>query len=362
MTQQTITITFGDVAENHVGMQQIGQLAPEGFTVAELTSIRDAALKDGYNCELIDLNSYLPSEVRNTTAAAILIIRNGVNYVLGKNTAYTVQDLWTEKLNLTPDTKAFMYGRVVNKHARYNLCFSDIGQEPQYENGKGRVVAYNTIPVLNSIRQALAGVCGVKGSGLVAEGNYYYDVTKCGISFHGDSERRRVIALRLGASLPLHYQWFIRNKPIGDRVPLILDNGDLYVMSEKATGNDWKKSSILTLRHAAGCQKFLTIKTNTRNRRNNRNNGGNITELITPIVVPNIIVPNIIRPDIVTPNIIVPNIVTPNIIVPNIVTPDIITPDIIVPTTTAPAIITPTTTQHPKQATIVIPKKYRTKN
>ena len=103
-------------------------------------------------------------------------------------------------------------------------------------------------------------------------------------------------------------------------------------MSEKATGNDWKKSSILTLRHAAGCQKYLTIKTNTRNR---RNNGNNTTELITPIVVPNIIVPNIIRPDIIVPNIIVPNII------------------VHMTTTTT----TPTTIIQPhKQATIVIPK------
>jgi hypothetical protein len=33
----------------------------------------------------------------------------------------------------------------------------------------------------------------------------------------------------------------------------------MYVMSEKATGNDWKKKNILTLRHAAGAEKYLTI-------------------------------------------------------------------------------------------------------
>ena len=31
-----------------------------------------------------------------------------------------------------------------------------------------------------------------------------------------------------------------------------LSHGDMYIMSEKATGNDWKKSSIETWRHAAG--------------------------------------------------------------------------------------------------------------
>jgi hypothetical protein len=34
----TITLTFGDMAENHVGMEQLGKIvdAGEGFQVAEL--------------------------------------------------------------------------------------------------------------------------------------------------------------------------------------------------------------------------------------------------------------------------------------------------------------------------------------
>jgi hypothetical protein len=34
----------------------------------------------------------------------------------------------------------------------------------------------------------------------------------------------------------------------------------MYVMSYKAVGFDWKKKSIMTLRHAAGSDKFLVIK------------------------------------------------------------------------------------------------------
>ena len=31
-------------------------------------------------------------------------------------------------------------------------------------------------------------------------------------------------------------------------------------MSEKAVGTDWKRSSILSIRHAAGCEKYLKTK------------------------------------------------------------------------------------------------------
>jgi hypothetical protein len=36
-------------------------------------------------------------------------------------------------------------------------------------------------------------------------------------------------------------------------------------MSEKAVGFDWKKKKIPTLRHAAGCIKYLTIKGSDKN-------------------------------------------------------------------------------------------------
>ncbi len=73
-------------------------------------------------------------------------------------------------------------------------------------------------------------------------------------------ERKIVIAVRLGQSIPLHYNWFENNIPIGERVILNINRGDIYVMSEKATGNDGKKRKIPILRHAAGCKAYVTIK------------------------------------------------------------------------------------------------------
>lgn len=60
--------------------------------------------------------------------------------------------------------------------------------------------------------------------------------------------------------MSLHYKWWLRFNDVGKRIKLKLHHGDMYVMSDKATGYDWKKSSILTLRHAAGAKKFRAIK------------------------------------------------------------------------------------------------------
>ena len=94
-----------------------------------------------------------------------------------------------------------MYGRVVNKVARHNLCFGASSQEPDYEQGQGRIVSFDDVPLLNHVRNHFVEFLGDKANTLVAEGNYY-DVKKCYISYHSDCERKKVIAIRVGAAFP----------------------------------------------------------------------------------------------------------------------------------------------------------------
>ena len=190
MYPNTITITFGDQAENHVGMQKIGHLAEDGFTIEELKEAANKFTKLKCKCEFINLNKLLP-EKTNVSEAAILIIRNGVNVILNKDSRL----MYNEQAMLNADKKAYMYGKVVNKHARHNLCFDEKDQNPDYENGKGRIVGWDNVPLTKQIRESLPDFFGEKAKNLTGEGNYYYDIKKCGIGFHGDAERKRVIAV-----------------------------------------------------------------------------------------------------------------------------------------------------------------------
>jgi len=83
--------------------------------------------------------------------------------------------------------------------------------------------------------------------------------SNCGIGFHEDGERKIVVAVRLGVKIPLHYQWYYKGNPVGERCKLDLGHGDMYFMSEKAVGNDWKRRIIPTIRHAAGAESYLKI-------------------------------------------------------------------------------------------------------
>ena len=248
------TITVGNAGENHAGMEMIGTpWAPgTGHTIAELEAFQDTFAAKGAKTELV----YMSNEGER---AAVLVIKKGVEVLLG---AGANEALFAEQAALKKDEKALMRGRVVNKRARHNLCFAAEGHPPDYEAGKGTVVAYRDVPHTKALVEAMGTAFQTKGprGPLIAEGNYYYDLKKCGIGFHGDKERVVVYAARLGASMPLHFQWFHRSEPVGERILVPLDDGDVYIMSEKAVGADWMCSSKRTLRHATGCSAFTTIK------------------------------------------------------------------------------------------------------
>ena len=203
--------------------------------------------------ELICLNDLLlehdKSISQSTSPAYILILRN---FVVNHEVIHE------EILQNNLDKKAWMRGRVVNKLARWNLCYADYSQIADYENKKGTIVDFKNVPLINDLRKKLSELCNIEI--YTAELNHYYDLQKTGISWHGDSERKIVIGARFGNQMPLCFNWFYKTKPVGEKLHLSLNAGDIYMMSEKAVGTDWKKSSIYTLRHSAGCDKYTNFK------------------------------------------------------------------------------------------------------
>lgn len=280
---EVFTITFSESVENHVGMQQIGTRCFDGFTNKQIEELARQASESGFNTKIYDLipllPTFIPCEERDTLSAKVLVIRQGVRFFMelssssassfvSSSSQTSITHLLNEIQNLRDrvDKKAFMYGRVVNKHARWNLCFADTSQEPDYEHKKGRIIAFSECPHLqqcrNEIIQKFLKTIVNEQHQLFAELNYYYNTTCTGIGWHGDTERRRVIGLRLGASdlMPLHFHWFYKNRPVGDDIEITLQNGDIYVMADKAVGSDWKRSSIPTLRHSTGASKFTHLE------------------------------------------------------------------------------------------------------
>lgn len=276
---ETYTLTFGNRAENHKGMQIIGNQLDHGLSHDDLITIQKGFEDEGYETELINLNKLLVNdnnetndsddslnadtnnsesidtiESSDTETAELLIIRKGLERFVNVNT------LFTEQKKLKKDTQAYMYGRVVNKKARYNLCFSDFSQTADYPNKKGTIYNFSgsNVKTLNRLRNKISELHKLLEN-LQCEGNYYYDINKTFIGFHGDTEREIVIGCRLGVDFPFYYRWYYKNQPCGNLLKLNLSRGDMYIMSDKAVGRDWKKSSIYTLRHAAGPEELIGL-------------------------------------------------------------------------------------------------------
>lgn len=276
LTDEFITITFGEVAETHVGMRKEGNIVPvgEGLSPEMLGNIEQWFNTKGCETELIDLTTLLTPdeqalggmdivmEARKTAKITVgnpyvLIVRNGVDAL---SAGGAKDKLYDELRGLDWDKQALSRGRIVNKQLRHNLNFGKEEVKQDLAAGIGSVMKFDDVPNLQALHTGVMSMLQEHDSDFVelrGEGNRYYNKTKCCINWHGDAERRIVIAARFGATLPIRYLWHYKSKPVGKQFIAMLNHGDIYFMSEKAVGTDWARKNYLTLRHAAGCDSAM---------------------------------------------------------------------------------------------------------
>ena len=258
------TLTIGDVGENHVDMEQIGQAATHGYCMEMMSYLKAQLEALGAKCEAVSLNEGLVGSQYEGKGdlAQVLVVRGGVNAILQDPDGADKLEREIDK-DATMDSRIWSrkHKRVVNKTARWNNCFGPRGQKADIANKKGTIVAYEEVPLLKQIvdwfyDMEVAFYKKEDAVSMIAEGNYYYDET-CGIGAHGDTERWKAIGIRLGLCAPLGYRWRLRGKGVGKKMLFKFEHGDMYIMSEKAVGRFWKHRATLQLVHAAGAEKYM---------------------------------------------------------------------------------------------------------
>ena len=262
--EKAICITCGEQSENHVGMVKNGNgLAKNGYNLKDLKNIKKKFEKLGGVANLIDLKKEGLNESERETIdnAFVLVLKNGFYVLLGEKV-----DMMNELTTVFEWDQTYWdvrRGRELNKIARWNVCFGIVGKEKNILNKEGSIIGLDIVPNLKLWKEKVEELCDEKE--FETEGNYYYNLKKTGIGFHGDGERKKVVAANIcdeNVKREINWVWFKNSKPFGKRIRVELENGDCYIMSEKASGFDWKKRSIATLRHAAGKSdsKYLKIK------------------------------------------------------------------------------------------------------
>ena len=190
MEKAAVCLTFGEQSENHAGMEINGDgLADTGFTVGELQDIKLKLEEKGIHSELHILNRALANP-EDVIEAGVLFIKNGVQNLIEED----AKKMFKEQLQFDWDRKYWDNRRqkVLNKRARFNVCYGEESVEPDYENKRGTIIGFDRVPILKKLKDNLSVFFGEKASNLEVEGNLYYDVSKMEVS--GDSERKRVIA------------------------------------------------------------------------------------------------------------------------------------------------------------------------
>lgn len=247
-------LTLGEQAEIRVGSTLTGKgLAPHGFSVQEL---KELAEQFG-NCDFRILSDSLEEPRRRGNEAAVLLIKGGIDRLAGKGTA---DAMLKEQDAIAYDTKYFdcRRQRTVNNLARLNVVFGTEGAAHTEDYQRGTIVAWKDVPQFARLRQMLPKFLGDKAIDLNGEGNHYHH-DKAHINFHGDSERKIVVGISLGRTMTLRYCWRAPNSSKCHKGPFdfTIEHGDIYVMSEKASGWDWRCRSKYRLVHAAGAAAYL---------------------------------------------------------------------------------------------------------
>jgi len=296
MESERMSLTCAPGGENNRGMEIIGRMPikGEGFTASDLEGLEpyfvglmppkmDAEKQLCFpKVALLDLNGLSMDDnvddLGDEDQARVLILRDwakGADKEIYKEIApirWDAEYLDPNKYRteIVDGKEVKVRGKRMNKRARTNLCFvPDREQEPAVFEGKGTIYDLKKMKAMNEcverLREEIATGLIEIGSKTkviinVVEGNRYYDLKKTGIGFHGDTERVVVICISIGGfNYPMRWQWFKDGMPVGRPIDIHLNSGDVYIMSEKAVGADWKLKSKYTLRHSAGAEKYRSL-------------------------------------------------------------------------------------------------------
>ena len=264
-------ITFGETAILHVGGKELGGgKRDEGFTVPELEAIAAQIDAAGGVTELYRQTDRLPLELQTAeNQAATLVIRGGASFIAAMGEAGTPEEergesaadaLYREQQEKASYDRRFFDSRTKktkNKQARYNTVFGPDDRPPNEDYSEYTICGFPRLPHLDRFRRRLPALLGPRAEGLNAEGNLYFH-GKAGIGYHGDAERKVVVCLSLGRESLLRYHWRLPGSSEHTLAPIDIrvGHGDVYIMSEKATGHDWRFRSRVRLVHAAGHSKY----------------------------------------------------------------------------------------------------------
>ena len=248
--ETSITLNFCDNIESN---DNIGEESDYGFSNNDILRVHSQFSETS---EIYNLKDMLPPSIQDIPDVFILIIRNNGNNILDQ----LLQILITSESNsdgiitgVQWDTEKYKNGQIKQSKEKYKLIFKDLYEEykinSNYQLNKGTIYNYKRIPQLEYIKCFFESI--LYGP-FVIEGNCYYNKKECYTSMHRDKKRKKVIGLKLGGSSPLNFRWYHGTIRCSETKTIILNHGDIYILSELATGSIKEKLTKLFIKYSEG--------------------------------------------------------------------------------------------------------------
>ena len=229
------------------GSDSIGKMAERGFSPTQLRALAASLTKRGVPCDVFELTPHCTAPDAED-ACAIVIHAARLDHE-----GFPLADAMLEEVEaIQYDKFTFTYQAAKAAHSRHLVFVGDSLREPVPEEGTHTVLAWDSLPACELAARLVSRE--LRSWDLkVACALHYPDIDKCGISWHGDQERRQTVLFRLGkAQRPIHLRWMHENKPAGPVISIPLAHGDVFIPCAKAVGTDYKRRKVPTLRHATG--------------------------------------------------------------------------------------------------------------
>ena len=202
----------------------------------------------------------LASQLTEASEACALLIKGGIQR-LSKN-PLAAGRLFQEQLDLPYEGKFFDKGRTFTRRSYKTLKFGQTEVGPSGDFAQPTVVSFNSVPQLQQFlghldmfQDNLSSAQGIEyfvsRREQAADGGMMGCASRLG--WHGDSQRR-ILSMCLGHPGILKFAWRLPGTSANlpkSHTEIFLDHGDVYLLSEKATGSNWKKRSLLRVVHTS---------------------------------------------------------------------------------------------------------------
>ena len=205
---------------------------------------------------------FVDPPIKTLPKACILVIKNGIELLMESTDA---AKLYKEQEQVRYDGRFFDKNKVKVRRAHKTMLFATEGRNASDDYTQPSVTAFSEVPLANKIRTSFQTLLGDRAADLNVNGTKYHtSVYEKGddgksmknpsnMGWHGNDNCKIVVGVCLGASASLSFIWRLpgSQKNLTDtRVTIPLTHGDVYVLSEKAIGYDYKSSSLLRCLHS----------------------------------------------------------------------------------------------------------------